>query len=145
MSLTPICRRSLSAPSAFCRNSRFLLIAAALIVLGPKGKAHTHEGTHYPDAVLELTPGYNPFAPVDSDSLHTFPLKSLRESPAGKMCGAGITMEIETLGQKLLFLNTAARGLLLKGRPEQANGMVHIPDWIRPGPGIQTVYLRHES
>jgi hypothetical protein len=145
MSLTPICRRSSGTPSAFCRNSRFLLVATVLIVLGPKGVAHAYEGTRYPDAVLELTSGRQAFTPVDSDSPHAFSLKSLRESHTGIICGAGITMEIETLGQKLLLLDTAARGLLLKGRPEQANDLVHIPDWIQPGPGIQTVYLLHES
>jgi hypothetical protein len=146
MSLTPICRRRLGTQSVSCRNIRayvcFLPVAAALIFSGSNAIAYTHEGIHYPEAVLRLMAGRQPFAPVNSEIPHTFALRPLRETHTRKIYGAGIRMGIESLGQKLFLVDTAARGLLLKSRPEKAKNSVCSPDWIRPGPGIQTGIFR---
>jgi hypothetical protein len=118
------------------------VMALALMTLLPGQMANAFETTHYPDAVLELTGGNSPFAPASSGSSHTFHLKPLKKTGSPEIYGAGIKMNIETIGEKLLLVDTAARGLMLKGRPEESKDSVSAPEWIRPGPGIQTGIFR---
>jgi hypothetical protein len=146
MSLTLICRRNSATLSAFCPDFRLLrrllwLIPVLILLMAGEG-APLRAATQYPQAVSKLTLGRVPFAPADSSMRHDFLLKPLREAGTGKIYGAGIALQIETLGPKLLVLDTAARGLLLKERAQKAGGLVHAPDWLRPGPGIQTGLFR---
>jgi hypothetical protein len=118
------------------------MIAGALAVLEPKPSAHALEIGHYPGEVQELTAGHSPFSPADTSSSHIFALIRLKEAGSREVSGAGIEMKIEILGKKLLLLDTAAKGLLLKNRNEVSEDSVRAPEWIRPGPGIQTGIFR---
>jgi hypothetical protein len=148
MSSILICRKNLGIPSASCRDVRAVacmvtrLLTLTILVLFPEPKASAFENVYYPDAVIDLAGGKAPFAPANIGSSHTFPLKPLKSTGSREAYGAGIKINIETLGEKLLLVDTAARGLLLKNLAEETKNSVRAPEWIRPGPGIQTGIFR---
>jgi len=114
------------------------MAAIALMVSGPTHAAHAFEGVRYPMQVLNLTEAHSPFEPAETYSSHIFSLTRLHGTNDGEFSGACIKMKIHTLGEKMLLVDTAARGLMLKMPPEAFADSIHAPEWIRPGPGIQT-------
>jgi len=71
-----------------------------------------------------------------------FPLKPMLDSQYGTKHGVGLRLTLEILGEKLFLVDTAARGLLLKSEETEGAGIVRIPSWIQPGPGVQTGLFR---
>jgi hypothetical protein len=64
------------------------------------------------------------------------------DSKRGIPYGSAIKLTIDPLGEKLFMIDTAARGLLLKSAETGGKDTVRIPEWIFPGPGIQTGIFR---
>src|SRR5437867_519377 len=97
--------------------------------------------TRYPERLLRLLDGREPFATDASNERYELPLKPLRDTPRG-FYGAGARVDLQTIGQKLLLLDTAARGLLLKNAAAPGGEVLSFPEWVRPGPGIQSGIFR---
>jgi hypothetical protein len=96
----------------------------------------------YPEAVLRATGGRQPFTPADTSVPCVLPLKKLVEARRGTYYGSAIKFAIESLGERTLLLDTAARGLLLKGADMNTKDLVRAPEWILPGPGLQSGIFR---
>jgi hypothetical protein len=118
------------------------LLAAGVICWTAKAIAEDWAGLKYPDAVLTATGGRQPFNPSDPGTPHELPLTKLVEARRGIHYGSALKVAIEPLGERVLLVDTAARGLLLKGADMNVKNLVHAPEWILPGPGLQTGVFR---
>jgi hypothetical protein len=121
---------------------RDLCVPVALFTAVVQSMA-TMPGTgRYPEAVLMRIGGHQPFSPVAPDARHRFTLKLLSDAATGRYFGAAAKLQVDTLGEKLFLVDTAARGLLLKCKSIPTENVIKAPEWIRPGPGIQTGVFR---
>lgn len=119
----------------------FLLGASgAGLMMAPAWDASSESppATKYPEAVLRLTGGRQPFTPQNAASTHELKLSPLRDLRRGGRYGSALKLTLKPLGEKLLLVDTAARGLLLRSAATHGRDIVSVPDWIQSGPGLQT-------
>ncbi len=98
--------------------------------------------SEYPAAVLQLTGNRQPFTPSRLDVPYEFPLKRLVAAERGIHYGSAIKLDIQPLGGRLLLVDTAARGLLLKSAQMSGKDVIRVPEWVLFGPGLQTGIFR---
>ena len=119
-----------------------LLCGAAFLCWTASAPSIRSAETEYPAEVLKLTGNRQPFTPARPDAAYEFPLKKLIAAKRGIHFGSALKLAIEPLGEKLLLVDTAARGLLLKSAELSGKDIVHVPGWVLPGPGLQTGIFR---
>jgi hypothetical protein len=121
-------------------SSRSPLYVLVLVLLGGSilCPAAGPPATKYPDAILRLTDNRQPFTPRETGVPYELPMKKLLDTQRGIPYGAAVRLTVEPLGEKLLVVDTAARGLLLKSSDTSGKDIVRIPEWVLPGPGLQT-------
>ena len=97
--------------------------------------------SRYPDRVLQALGGKRPFSPNDISVPHELPLKVLINDRIG-IYGLTVNVQVKGIGNKVLLLDTAGRGLVLKGKPAEGEEIIRAAEWVRSGPGIQTGVFR---
>jgi hypothetical protein len=124
-------------PRPSSRYHRFAMVLALLggSILWPAARP---PATQYPEAVLRMTDNRQPFTPHETGVPYELPLKKLSDAQRGIPYGAAVRLTVDPLGEKLLLVDTAARGLLLKSSETSGKDIVRVPEWVLPGPGLQT-------
>jgi hypothetical protein len=118
------------------------LFAGGILCWSAAALTEDSAAVKYPDAVLRATGGKQPFNPANTSTPYELPLKKLIEARRGIYYGSAIKLAIEPLGERVLLVDTAARGVLLKGADMNTKDLVRAPEWVLPGPGLQTGVFR---
>ncbi len=124
------------------RSLALALVGSTILCWATEAGSTSCAIAEYPEAILRLTGNRQPFAPARVDASYEFSLKKLVAAQRGIHYGSAIRLTVDPLGEKLFLVDTAARGLLLKSADLGAKDVVRVPEWVLPGPGLQTGIFR---